>query len=347
MSVILRHTKSPVSLELTMSGRSNEHVDIETGSIASDYSYVESGGNHPKKRLEFDDNDDGSKDIREMPEKIVPYLAGRACHIPGNTYSQDWFQYCFANNHPLFGLFCHYKYHPVSQFERLLVFLSSVAATLTVSHAFMLLFLWRDGRQALEESVAGVPQINVARHEVATITVGALIVTLFDFSIWYIAACGCCEAGGKLQKLHKASVLGTVVLAVIFVGVAIAATILMLLYGSYNNDTSLDTDQLFENGLSALNYTAAFVTVGTNANISKWKKWFIQLGLSMFVYDVIVATIIFTGILGCIPFIGAYMGGRPAEVKRAERKKRKAHRKGKRKSKRKKRKSSDEQVPSP
>lgn len=320
---------------------SSNGTEDETRSVGSDYSYIENGSQNTS-REEF--NDEGEKHIREIPEKIVPYLARRAYYIPGNNWFQDWFQYVMANNHPFFGLFCHYKFHPVTLFERVMVFLMSVGASLIVSNTFLLYFLWKDGRDTNAIELIGgddfVPEISYESFEIASLTLGAVIVTIFDFSIWYIAACGCCEAGGKLESLKKATVLGTALLFLMLLGIILLTVLLLLLAGTYLLDDSLDTADIFDAGFGAINVTVAISDFGTNVATNKWTTWLKQLFLSMFVYDFIISTVFFTGIFGCLPLIGTFLGGRPAEVKESEKKARKAARKKKRKAKRELRKSS-------
>lgn len=310
----------------------------EEGSVASDFSYTED--------LERGDdfNDEEIKDIREIPDKIVPYLVRRAFHIPGNSYFQDWYQYCIANNHPFFGLFCHYKFHPVTQLERVIVFLASICASLVVSNTFLLYFLWKDGLNANEIFITQgddiIPAISYESYELASLTLGAILVTIFDLTIWYIAACGCVEAGGKLEHLNTITFLGSVVLLVVLMGVATLATLLALLASSYRNDPSLNTTDIFTDGFDAINTTAAFSMFGTKAATNTGLTFVYQLLLSLFAYDIIFATTIFSGVLGGLPFVGKFLGGRPAEIKQVKRKKRKAERKKKRKLKRKKQKKS-------
>lgn len=167
----------------------------------SDYSVVE------RDAEEFnDEEEEEGGNIRDIPEKIVPYLAARAYHIPGNTWWQDWYQFCIANNHEVFGIFLHYKHHPVDQFERLLVLLMSIGASLIVSNFFLLYFLWRDGlEQKTVNATLGDHMLAYEHYRVASFTVGALIVSMFNLSVWYIAACGCFEAGGRFQHLRGAN----------------------------------------------------------------------------------------------------------------------------------------------
>ena len=47
-------------------------------------------------------------------------LAYRSYHLPGYGCCADWFQY-FCNTHPLFGLCCHHKQHPVKYVHTILL----------------------------------------------------------------------------------------------------------------------------------------------------------------------------------------------------------------------------------
>ena len=77
---------------------------------------------------------------RDQAAAIVPILASRSYHIPGNTWWQDWIQY-FANNHPVFGLCFHHKLHPVGKCKRVIVLIGSIACGLVISNVLFLYFL--------------------------------------------------------------------------------------------------------------------------------------------------------------------------------------------------------------
>ena len=74
----------------------------------------------------------------EEEKRIVPRLAKRAYHLPGYGWGRDWVQYMF-NNHPLLGICCHHKLHPLKFGQRLIIFIGSIASGLAITN---LVFLW-------------------------------------------------------------------------------------------------------------------------------------------------------------------------------------------------------------
>lgn len=68
------------------------------------------------------------KDTSSMTseEVLIPLLAQRSCHLPGNDWQQDWIQF-MRNNHIVFGICLCHRLHPLEWWERIMALLGSVA----------------------------------------------------------------------------------------------------------------------------------------------------------------------------------------------------------------------------
>jgi hypothetical protein len=284
--------------------------------------------------LEAGVNED-EKAERERAAMIVPYLAARTYHIPGNNLFQDWFQYVYANNHPVFGLCFHYKYHPVSNSTRILVFFGTLCASLAIFNLFYLFFLWKDGEHKQHDIPTDIALIE--GNEYLTLssvefenwqlylwTLGALMNTMFDISIWTLAACSICAPGGRLAHMTDQRWLSRLlVLFVVFVTAALAV-FLVVVRAAVGAESGTDIQELQSAGLS--DDKVDFGNVGTPQEYFYLRAWIVQYTLTLFVYDIIIATVLFSGILGCggeLPILG----GRPYELKKESQEKENAEKK--------------------
>jgi hypothetical protein len=277
-------------------------------------------------------------DEDELAAFIVPYLARRNYHIPGNSWFQDWFQYVFANNHPIFGLCCHYKHHPVSNGTRILVFFGTICASLAIFNIFYLYFLWKDGN--VKEAASFQTNITIVQgseyftltsvtfdnYEIALWTLGAFIHSLYDMSIWTIAACAICAPGGALEQYSDKRWLGKFLTLFIVLATAGIATLLVIIRASVdeNDIQNINSGGLFDD-------TVNFERALDQAGYMYLRAWAIAFFLAVFVYNLIISTILFSGILGCggdLPILG----GRPYDVKQEQIKRAEAENKLRRKS---------------
>jgi len=271
---------------------------------------------------------------------LIPLLANRAFHLPGYTWCQDWLQY-IGNNHPIFGLFCHHKLHPLTFKQRMLVLVGSISCGLTVSNAIYLYFLTTVGGvdgQFIAISVnsnATIPdqldlnqEIVLTNYQIALWTLGTTIHCMFDLSVWFVAACSCCQPGAILECCGGFKWIGTyIVTTTVLMTSAFALFIVMFrasLEESEAKITELDSAGLFDDAIQ-LGTTQGWESYDFMITLG------IELALSLFFYYFIIGTILFSGILGCgrLPFLG----GRPREVlveqkkiERARRKFEKEHR---------------------
>jgi hypothetical protein len=166
-------------------------------------------------------------------KELVAALGLRSYHLPGNNWCQDWFQY-FANNHPIFGICCHHKLHPVGGRMRIINLFGSIVFGLCVTNMIWLWFLYSeedantavvtislgsfswgaktnnatisadvsDSSNSSNDTTKG-QDIQIAEDMVLLWTVGGGLHALFDNTIWCVSACVCCLPGRPLQCLGK------------------------------------------------------------------------------------------------------------------------------------------------
>ena len=85
----------------------------------------------------------GYDSAQQHEKDLITALANRSYHLPEHTYWQDFRQY-FGNNHPLFGICLHDKFHPIKIKIRLVALLGSIFFGITVSNMFFFLELMDD-----------------------------------------------------------------------------------------------------------------------------------------------------------------------------------------------------------
>lgn len=224
-------------------------------------------------------NSETKEERKRRLEEIVPYLASRSFHLPGNGWCRDWFQYVIANNHTFFSLFCAHKDHPVTNFERVLIFLASLTGSLVISNGFYIIFLIKDNghlvsTRLLQHSKVFKGGVVCSNYEFAVMTIGALMHSLFNYTIWQVAACGCCEAGGCLSRCQKLSWSGTVALGMIVTGTSVLGVLLFLLQETIANgregidkdaDANYTTTILNQGLIRGINLSVALFADNSNA----------------------------------------------------------------------------------
>lgn len=291
--------------------------------------------------------DDELSEEDKKSQEYIPYLAHRACHIPGHSWARDWYQHVIANNHCVFGLFLAYKFHPVTLAERIFVLLASVAASIVISEGFYIIWLIKEGGYVSYD--ADTPIWNSYKgYKIAVYTIGAIVHTIFDLSIWAIAGCSCAEPGGMVDKLNKKTKTSPLIVFGIFCGTTCLAVLLWLLYETIDNgktgdDKDADTNYtlaILDEGFDGIDWDTATSRVGSEEENDKWMSWFTHFLMYVFIYDLAFATIFFSGILNCgcskIPILGTLLGGRPLELKEEEEEAAEKKRSKKKRKKRKK-----------
>jgi hypothetical protein len=277
-------------------------------------------------------------------KELVAALGLRSYHLPGNNLYQDWFQY-FANNHPIFGICCHYRLHPISRRMRIINLFGSIVFGLCVTNMIWLWFLYseEDANTAVVTiSRGGVSwgantfnatisadvsdssnssnssndttngqEIQITEGMVLLWTVGGGLHALFDNTIWYVTACVCCLPGRSLQCLGKYRWCGgyLVVFAVVLC-TACASFAVVLRATLDSNEQDVDLSDLGTAGINDDN-----IKLGQTDEASAYEfmiGYAVELVLALIVYYPLVGTILFSGVLVCgkIPILG----GRPYEV---------------------------------
>jgi len=248
---------------------------------------------------------------------IVPLLAMRAYHLPGNNWCQDWIQF-MRNNHPFFGICCHHPLHPLRLGQRIICLIGSIAFGLAATNSVYLYYTYhnKDMNEVLfriylesnstlsDDDISSVRSWEVTHGMVALWTFGGLMHSVFDLTIWYVSACSCFLTGGMLQQFPRMRKSGSYfVLVLVPILVSLSTYILVLRTRLENHkkmreedaDAEIDWNQV--NGVESLQILLGYS---------------VELGLALFVYYPMLGTILFSGILGCgnLPFLG----GRPREV---------------------------------
>ena len=261
----------------------------------------------------------------EEEKRIVPRLAKRAYHLPGYGWGRDWFQYMY-NNHPLFGICCHHRLHPLRMGQRLIIFIGSIAAGLAITNVVFLWFNF-DQEQGMNDVLfqmtilpnstaihSEYQSIEVTRGTAVLWTLGSMSHSIFDLTIWYISACSCCRPGGIcsaigcLRRCGSYLVVGIVMIVVALATLAVvwrAAEETQAQYEEEKEELGLDDD--------------AYPQWGEIQGVSSFSflvNYAVEVCLALMLYYPIFGTILFSGILGCgrLPVLG----GRPYEVRKEE-----------------------------
>jgi hypothetical protein len=253
---------------------------------------------------------------------IIPYLAVGAYHLPGNTWYQDWYQF-FANNHLIFGLFFHHKLHPISKWKRIAVLIGSIACGLIIANLLYLYFLRSDlGIESEVISVdiqlnttwvpksMGISKVKFTYYQATLWTLGASIHSLFDLSVWHLAACAFCRTGGSLECLKGCLWMGNYLILVVVAVTAAVASLFVVLRATVDSNPDIDPDSIQSGGLFDDE-----ISLRTTPGPEAYRfliPWCIGMLINWFVYYIILGTILFSGILGCYRL--PILGGRPREV---------------------------------
>jgi hypothetical protein len=263
--------------------------------------------------------------------ELVPALAMRCYHLPGYTYWGDWVQY-FRNNHPVLGLCCHHVQHPIRARLRLLHLTGSLVFGLAATNIIWLYFFYdgSDIRQPVisinvrgfgssETSPTDVDAGNatpagVAAYDSASVghfditqgmvvlwTFGALLHAIFDNTVWYMTACVCCLSSSRVDTYRKWGTYCIVVAVLLITAVATLALVVRTSAEVLSNTPYHDDD-----------VTNPDLSLHEASMYKLLISYVIEFSISLFIYYPMIATILFSGILGCgsVPVLG----GRPYEV---------------------------------
>jgi hypothetical protein len=246
-------------------------------------------------------------------DELVQLLALQSYHLPGNNWMQDWWQF-MANNHPVFGVCCHNKAHPIKSFTRIVALVGTITFGLAITNLFYVFFLWNPEYDRVLASIATDNGIGfvLTTGMLLLWTVGGGVHCTFNLAMWHIAACACCKSGGWCESCACCPSLGKYMIR-FFVfctgGLCVLIIILRVAINGEGQDEYSNTDDGNANqGISVENLSEfSFVF-----------NYLVEMTLAFFIYYPISVTTLFSGILSCgyeIPLVG----GRPYEIACEER----------------------------
>jgi len=130
-----------------------------------------------RRRYKYDEN------------TIVPLLAGRSTHLPGNTWYQDWIEW-MKNNHILLGICLHHPLHPLGWEKRFVALIGSIAFGLSST---TVMYLWDVyDPERMRETLFYVPFMDgnfvVTKGMLLLWSLGGAAHSAFDLMVWYIMA---------------------------------------------------------------------------------------------------------------------------------------------------------------
>ena len=266
----------------------------------------------------------GQQDFRTQDEILIPLLAQRSFHLPGNNKRQDWVQW-MKNNHVIFGICLHHPLHPIETWERMIVLLGSISFAMIATNIGYI-WDWYDGEERQFDPRAVLYSWNVENmygdddgYITLDFTYGTLILwtfgctfhSLFDFFVWNLSACACCHPGGRFANSKDATRcrdLGSYMLIPLVLGLMAVAGYSSFLRVTNRNEKLEETyeDDIIDN-----------LTAGKLGDYSFLVRFGVELLLAWFAYFPIITTVFFSGILGCggrIPLLG----GRPRDKRLLE-----------------------------
>lgn len=277
-------------------------------------------------------------------EKLVPALANRNFHLPGHSLCGDWLQYVL-NNHPVLGICFHHRLHPIRVGMRLVNLVGSVMFGLAVTNIIWLWFMLNEDVVDEEKEIITVGvgetitqqqqqnnattastyggfsegQFSVTQGMIILWTVGGGLHALFDQTIWFFTACTCCLPGQPLECCSSCRKYMHYVVMFAVAACTAIATYVIVVRADLENTQGGDPDDLAQNNSTYLEEGMGnlFGKKNKDSTYDFLISYAMELALALFVYNPLIATIFFSGILGCgrIPVLG----GRPYELRQQER----------------------------
>ena len=244
---------------------------------------------------------------------LVPKLASRAYHLPGNDFGQDWKQYVL-NNHPVLGICFHHRLHPLKTGSRLIMLLGSFAFGIAITNAIYFYFIFTgidSNTEAFALSISmksgdegdSPSTISFSYGLVALLTVGSGSNALFDRFVWSLGACKICRPGGRLEsqnRCHPDSGKYVVVLIIILVICGTSMVVVMrALVEKGEEDFDIFHDNSKDRDFQAEDFR---FLIG----------YLIEFAVSLFVMNPLIEFTLFAGILGCCSL--PVLGGRSREI---------------------------------
>ncbi|KAL3782214.1 hypothetical protein HJC23_001034 [Cyclotella cryptica] len=272
--------------------------------------------------ISFDDTQERLKELYEsthietaeqkLERALVPKLASRAYHLPGNDFAQDWKQYVL-NNHPVLGVCFHHRLHPLKTGQRLIMLVGSFAFGIAITNAIYFWFL-RTGRDSSEEVFAlsfsvesdkGTPtqKISFSYGLVALLTVGSGSHALFDRFVWSLSACKMCRPGGRFESRTRCHPnFGKYIVILIVVLVVCGASMVVVIRALTDKG---------ESDIDIFHYNSKYSNVEAQ-DFRFLIGYLVEFAVSLFVMNPLIEFTLFCGILGCCSL--PVVGGRSREV---------------------------------
>lgn len=275
-------------------------------------------------------------------EILIPLLAQRSFHLPGNSWKEDWIQW-MRNNHIVLGICFHHRLHPIETWERLLVILGSVSFAMVATNLgyiwdwydgedhdfdpYVVLYSWTmPGGEGCntgnyyddnynydcddESTIIGSRTLYITYGTMILWTFGCTFHSLFDILVWNLTACACCHPGGRYGNSEIATKwefchdMGSYLLIAPILTLGGLAG-----YSSYLRVTNTENEEL------DMEYGDDLVETVTNGKLGEYSfllRFGVELFLAWFVFFPIVSTVLFSGFFGCrgrLPLLG----GRPRD----------------------------------
>lgn len=269
-----------------------------------------------------------------LKRKLVPRLAKRAYHLYDDSgWCQDWAQYQ-KNTHPVFGLCCYHRLHPIRLPQRVIILVGSIAFGFAITNIVYLGFLSHENAGAavnqayqyagdLAEIQQRYTSVELDQAMVFLLTVGSFLHSAFDTCIWYLMACFCCRPGGPCQgdadgkRCRRACQTFGIHFAVLVVMVAVVAATTVAVVRLSKDQSDWEEEQSSSSTLAQEIAADELELDGngtTNKSLIFAVGYLLELTFALFVFYPLTSTVFFSGILGCgrIPVFG----GRPYEMRK-------------------------------
>jgi len=289
---------------------------------------ISSGGNRSPHHNLKNIPAEWSERVTPLERTLVPKFAARAYHLPGNSLCADWLQY-MLNNHPVIGICCHHRLHPLKTRQRCIIFLGSFAFGVAIRNICYLWFIstGRDAEQevfSIDLNAQESAHYSVTAGLVMLVTVGSGIHTIFDRFVWSVSACRCCRAGGTFESNSINSPnrsrwqdFGTYLVVLLVALVIAAATFIVILRAKMDGEGQTEIPYIQDNNTTLTDIVDSVKDFELE-DFKFMKAYCIEFAVSLFVYYPFFESVLFSGVLGC--FRLPLLGGRPYEVRKEEKK---------------------------
>jgi hypothetical protein len=270
--------------------------------------------------------DEWSERVTSQERSLVPKFATRAYHLPGNDVCADWLQY-MLNNHPVVGICCHHRLHPLKTRQRFIILIGSFAFGVAVTNVIYLWFIstGKDTKQeifSIDLNTKESAHYSVTAGLVMLVTVGSGLHTIFDRFVWSLSACRCCRAGGTFEsssvnssKRGRCQEYGSYLVIFCVVLVIAAATLVVLIRAKMDGEETTLIPYIQDSNTTLTDIVQSVKDFELE-DFSFLKAYCLEFAVSLFLYYPLLDTVLFTGVLGCyrVPLLG----GRPYEVRKEE-----------------------------